>query len=120
MSGERHGTRRGYDRHRGRGEEPCEACRAVYERGRDAYRPEATLRSRARARAYETLKERHAGEWPALYAAKHARLEGVPSRIAHQRARNHAKQELARRYPTEFLVVYVAHLGKVRREEAEA
>lgn len=76
-----HGTTGAYQRHRKRGEEPCDDCRAAQATYMRELRRNPNVREadRAQAKAYKAaesrLRERHRAEFDALYAEELAAVD---------------------------------------------
>lgn len=108
------GTTAAFQRHRYRGERPCDPCREAYNAHQAAYL-RRTGRARARQRAYVRLAHNHPDEHKAL---RELELETEPVRdlAAKRRAYQRAFHRLAARHRSEFARLLYEELTKEQNQ----
>lgn len=105
-----HGTHAAYERHRRRGERPCEPCRLSHLARANEYQ-RRTGRNNARQRAMLALARRHRDTFAALRTQAKADDFGDPHN-ASRRIYQAALRELARLMDEEFAELMEAEMAK--------
>lgn len=100
------GSKRAYQRHLDRGEEPDEQCKRANREYTNEF-DRRTGTSRARNRAYRRLAKSFADVFEALLNEEQSKVQGtdedeVGKRVLHSRVRERAHRRLARLYPDTF------------------
>ncbi|HEX6472265.1 MAG TPA: hypothetical protein VF069_24450 [Streptosporangiaceae bacterium] len=117
------GSRKAYQRHISRGEEPDELCRQA---NRDYTRAfnRRTGASRARNRAYRRLAMNFSDVFDALFIEEKLRAEtedqNLDADIRRTRARERAHRRLARLYPGAFRLIFEAEKTAAEKEVGQA
>jgi IS30 family transposase len=118
------GSKRAYQRHLDRGEEPDEQCKRANREYTNEF-DRRTGTSRARNRAYRRLAKSFAEVFEALLNEEKSKVhgtneEGLGRRVLHSRVRERAHRRLARLYPDTFQQILADEKATVNTEPQKA